>query len=133
MNDCELHQLLTDCPSLYHMAERGAWEGIRVNGLLSTSALLCLYGVRGTKRFQLESQRRSKIETLQSNGLPMAKLRDQLAMDDSGLKRCLKDGITPQCWYEIINSKIFFWLTKERLERLSAAIPIEMANEKCLS
>lgn len=119
MNDCELHQLLTNCPSLYHMAERGAWEGIRANGLLSTSALLCLYGVRGAKRFQLESQRRSEIVPLQSHGLPMAKLRDQLAMDDSDLKRCLRDGITPQSWYEIINSKVFFWLTKKRLEQFS--------------
>ena len=121
MNDCELHELLTNCPSLYHMAERGAWEGIRANGLLSTSALLCLYDVCGTRRFQLESQRRSEIVTLRSHGLPMAKLRDQLAMDDSDLERCLKDGITPQRWYEIINSRVFFWLTKKRLEKFSEA------------
>lgn len=121
MNEEEVEQLLTAYPRLYHMAERGAWEGIRQNGLLSTSALLDLYGVRGKARFALESARRDVIVPLQAPGLPVARLRDQCAMDDAGLKRCLQDGMTPQQWYECLNAKVFFWLTKERLDKLTNA------------
>jgi hypothetical protein len=36
----ELEELIADCPTLYHMAQRGSWESVKVRGLLSTSALL---------------------------------------------------------------------------------------------
>ena len=121
MNQEELDEVLADCPHLYHMAERGAWEGIRQNGLLSTSALLDLYGVHGARRFALESQRRKEIAPLQAPGLPVAKLRDQCAMDDSGLDRCLEGGMVPRQWYERLNGMVFFWLKKSRLDRLSGA------------
>lgn len=121
MNEEELDELIEDCPLLYHMAERGAWEGIRENGLLSTSALLNLYGVCGERRIELESRRRNAIVTLQSGVLPIARLRDQLAMDNRGLERCLQDGMTPRQWYERLNSMVFFWLTEDRLCRLSGA------------
>ena len=121
MNEQELDSLLTDNPRLFHMAERGAWDGIRRHGLLSTSALLDLYDVRGKRRFALESERRDAIVPLRAPGLPRARLRDQLAMDDAGLRRCLQDGMCPKQWYECLNAKVFFWLTKERLDRLSGA------------
>ena len=121
MNQEELDEVLTDCPRLYHMAERGAWEGIRQNGLLSTSALLDLYGVQGADRFALESQRREAITRLRVPGLPVAKLRDQLAMDDNGLDRCLEGGMVPRQWYERLNGMVFFWLEKSRLDGLSGA------------
>lgn len=121
MNEEEMEQLLTTNPRLYHMAERGAWEGIKQNGLLSTSALLDLYGVRGKARFALESARRNEIETLRAPGLPVAKLRDQRAMNDARLAGCLQDGMTPQQWYECLNAKVFFWLTKGHLNRLTNA------------
>jgi hypothetical protein len=39
-------------------------------------------------------------------------------MDDKGLRRCLQDGLEPEDWYRILNSKVFFWLTRRRLTRL---------------
>lgn len=39
-------------------------------------------------------------------------------MDDKGLTRCLEDGLTPTDWYRLLNSKVFFWLTRKRLLRL---------------
>jgi hypothetical protein len=42
-------------------------------------------------------------------------------MDDKGLSRCLKDGLTPHAWYRLLNGKVFFWLTQERLLRLLKA------------
>ena len=132
MNEEDLDEVLTGNPRLFHMAERGAWEGIRRNGLLSTSALLDLYGLHGPARFALESERRDRIVPLCAPGLPVAKLRDQLAMDDTGLRRCLQDGMTPRQWYECLNAKVFFWLTRKRLDRLSGARPYRDGEREVL-
>ena len=132
MNEQQLDGVLANNPQLFHMAELGAWEGIRRNGLLSTSALLDLYEVHGGTRSELESERRSAIVPLQAPGLSGAKLRDQLAMDDAGLRRCLEDGMTPRQWYECLNAKVFFWLTQKRLDRLSGAKPYRSGEREVL-
>jgi hypothetical protein len=117
----ELDELLTDCPVLYHMAERGSWASIRSRGLLSTSALLDAYGISGARRVEIEAQRRPSSVTLHKDGFASAVVRDQLPMDDKGLERCLRDGISPSQWYRLLNSKVFFWLTRERLICLLSA------------
>ena len=121
MNQSELDELLEDCPRLFHMAASGAWNGIKEHGLLSTSSLLDLYKVGHEDRFALESRRRDATVKITAPGLDTAKIRDQLPMDDSGLRRCLPNTISPQQWYEFLNQKVFFWLTKKRLDRLSTA------------
>jgi len=114
----ELAELLTDCPTLYHMAERGSWQSIQKYGLLSTTALLDRYGISGMARERIESERRPTSIYLGSNDLGRAVVRDQLPMDDRGLERCLQDNLLPKDWYRILNGKAFFWLTQERLLRL---------------
>jgi hypothetical protein len=114
----ELKELLADCPTLYHMAQVGSWTSVETLGLLSTSALLDAYGVHGIKRTEIESQRRSSSIALGAPGRTRAVVRDQLPMDDKGLRRCLQDGLTPEAWYRLLNSKVFFWLTRDRLVRL---------------
>jgi hypothetical protein len=42
-------------------------------------------------------------------------------MSDAALRKCLQDGITPSGWYETLNAKVFFWLSRERLRRLLGA------------
>lgn len=118
MTDAELDELLTNCPKLYHMAAAGSWPGIKKRGLLSTTALLDLYGVSGTERRNIEAERRPKSVALSAKGLPKAFVRDQLPMDDKGLVRCLTDGLSPTMWYRLLNGRVFFWLTRERLLRL---------------
>ncbi|MGH6811069.1 MAG: DUF7002 family protein [Methylocella sp.] len=115
MTGDELEELLTDCPTLYHMAERGSWLSIHSRGLLSTSALLDTYGISGARRLEIEAERRPSSVTLRRHGLAPAVVRDQRPMDDKGLERCLLDGISPPQWYRLLNSKVFFWLTRERL------------------
>lgn len=117
----ELEELLTDCPTLYHMAEQGSWPSIRERGLLSTSALLDLYGIKGEQRLRIERQRRPVGVTLSATRLPDAVIRDQLPMDDRGLLRCLPKHMTPADWYQFLNGKVFFWLTQERLYTLLKA------------
>lgn len=118
MNKLELVELIEHCPVLYHMAERSSWDSIRSNGLLSTTALLDLYKYSGHARAAIEARRRSTSVILSRDDLAHATVRDQLPMDDNGLSRCLQDGITPEGWYRNLNSKVFFWLTRERLLRL---------------
>ena len=118
MTEAELRELLEDCPTLYHMAERQSWPAIREHGLLSTTALLDLYGITGTERRAIESQRPPISIPLEKLGLGRAVVRDQFPMDDKGLARCLQDGLSPTDWYQLLNGKVFFWLTRKRLLRL---------------
>lgn len=123
MTDDELAELIQDCPTLYHMAERGSWPSIRDHGLLSTSALLDLYGVTGNERDAIEGQRRPQGVVLQHPTLQPALVRDQKPLSDAGLAACLLDGLSPQDWYRLLNSRVYFWLTKDRLIRLLEARP----------
>lgn len=121
MTEEELEELIADCPTLYHMAERGSWASIKERGLLSTSALLDLYAVQEPQRSGIEKQHRPCGVELQADGLPRAVVRDQIPMSDAGLKRCLPEHLTPAGWYELLNAKAFFWLTEDRLHKLTAA------------
>lgn len=121
MTEEELNELIIDCPRAYHMAERGAWKGIRERGLLSTSALLDMYGMVGPARRAIEAERRAACIPVNAPGMPEAVIRDQLPMDDAGLRRCLPEEISPADWYQFLNRKVFFWLTEDRLWKLTGA------------
>lgn len=108
-------------PILYHMAEFGTWESIRKHGLLSTSALLDLFGIAEPERTNIEACRRKSSIEIDDTRNGKAVIRDQRPMSDSKLARCLKDGLTPGDWYRTLNSKVFFWLTEQRLVTLMGA------------
>lgn len=118
MTEAELDELQRDCPTLYHMAERGSWPSIRRYGLLSTSALLDLHGIRGAERDRLEACRRPVTATVRGLGLEPAMIRDQKPMDDPSLRRCLDPGLEPSDWYRLLNGRVFFWPSPARLRRL---------------
>ncbi|MEF2070182.1 DUF7002 family protein [Consotaella aegiceratis] len=119
----ELQELVEDCPVLYHMAARGSWPSIQEHGLLSTTALLDLFEIAGEAREAIESQRRREMAILVHPAFGKAVIRDQKPMDDRALQRCLSDGLTPRDWYELLNGRVFFWLTRSRLHRLLSAGP----------
>ena len=108
-------------PFLYHMAALGSWSGIKAQGLLSTSALLDLYGIQGSERIALERSHRPRSVILEHAAYASATIRDQKPMSDRGLQRALQDGLTPEQWYVMLNDKVFFWVTRGRLERLLGA------------
>lgn len=118
VSEAELAELLIDCPTLYHMAEHGSWPSIRKNGLLSTSALLDRFAIAGESREAIEARRRPLSVTLKCNGVGRAVVRDQFPMDHKGLIRCLENNLSPTDWYRLLNAKVFFWLTRDRLFRL---------------
>ena len=107
-------------PRLYHMAEAGTWESIRKHGLLSTSGLLDLFEIDGKERVRIESARRPESITISHPKHGTAIIRDQKPLRDSALNSCLTD-MTPRQWYEALNRRVFFWLTRQRLLTLLTA------------
>lgn len=105
-------------PRLYHMAEPGSWLSIKTHGLLSTTALLDLFEVRDNARKALESQRRPVSVTITHPRYGAAVVRDQKPMSDSALRKCLRDGLSPKDWYQLLNRFAFFWVDERRLKRL---------------
>lgn len=108
-------------PRLYHMAEAGSWPSIRQHGLLSTSSLLNLLEITGVARIPIESEHRPESVRIHHAVLGTAVVRDQKPMSDADLRRCLLGGMSPREWYELLNAKVFFWLTEGRLETLLGA------------
>lgn len=121
MTEGELEELIAHCPTLYHMAQRGSWPSIRERGLLSTTALLDLYGIHGEERARIESCHRPTSVKVAAQGLPEVIIRDQIPMSDAGLRRALPAHLQPADWYAILNSRVFFWLSEDRLHRLLTA------------
>jgi hypothetical protein len=113
--------LVTLYPRLYHMAHAGAWPNIERYGLLSTTALLDLFEINGTRREQLESSRRPKSEEIVHPTHGRALLRDQIPLNEKKLAKALEDGLTPAEWYRLLNRKVFFWGPESRLGILRGA------------
>ncbi len=116
----ETSELSRVYPRIYHMAHPEAWPSIVAHGLLSTSALLTLFEVTGTKRESIESARRPEEVTISHPVHGTAVIRDNKPISDSKLARCL-DGIDPLSYYRLLNQRVFFWPTEERLQRLLSA------------
>jgi hypothetical protein len=101
---------------VYHLAEASNWPFIRTEGLLSASKLMERAGLSAEQRTQLENTQRQEHTAL-PNGVHV---RDQRPMPPSALANCLQ-GMTPRQWYALINSRVFFWLDPDRLNRQRAA------------
>lgn len=95
----------------YHLADTENWPLIQRDGLLCANELIARAG--------LDSSRTYRDHNVQ---LPTgAWIRDQRPMPPAALARCLDPGLDPEDWYALVNSKVFFWLSRERLERHRAA------------
>ena len=99
--------------TLYHLTQIENWPSIEQHGLLSTQALLAVAGLSGKEREYVEHRHRAERVVL-PNGVIIS---DQKPMPPKALKPCLHD-VTPEQWYALLNSKVFFWLDTERLSRL---------------
>lgn len=102
------------------MAEDRSWESIVRFGLRSTMALLDLFQITGALRAAIESQRRPQSVPIQHAVHGSAVIRDQKPLSDRALVGCL-EGMIPADWYQLLNKRVFFWLTRARLSRLLQA------------
>ncbi len=119
-------------PRLFHMAHAGAWPGIQRHGLLSTSAILDLFEVRGSRRDALESERRSQSEEVLHPVHGRALLRDQKPLNEKKLVTALKDGLSARDWYRLLNQRVFFWGPEIRLGVLRGAREYEADRQTIL-
>ena len=117
----DLGKLIELYPRVYHMAECGAWDSIRARGLMSATAVLDHLAVGGGDRARYESEHRGEKMDVRAGDPSHIMLRDQKPMPEGRLIRALTDGTTPRQWYELINSKVFFWAEEKRLHGLLGA------------
>lgn len=106
-------------PVLFHMAAAGSWDSIRYHGLLSTSCLVDLYAPPPSVRRNILEGVRHRSYTLQAAGRPDATVRDQLPL--KFLPSCLLPGVSVQDFLDELNTRVFFHVSRDRLERLLSA------------
>lgn len=115
----DLSVLVSRYPALYHMAEDGTWPSIRERGLLSTQALVDLLGPDDENRARiLDVVRRNSVE-LEDPDYGRIRIRDQRPL--KFLDQVLAPSTSRQQFLDALNSRVFFWLTAERLQRLLGA------------
>ncbi|HWF50283.1 MAG TPA: hypothetical protein VG294_06520 [Solirubrobacteraceae bacterium] len=105
---------------LYHMAEAGSWESVKRHGLLSTRALLDLFGISGAQRDAIEAARRPRSVPIHHPEHGTAWIRDNKPINETVLRRTLT-GMSEPDWYRTLNGRVFFWLSERRLEKLRNA------------
>jgi len=109
-------------PRLYHMAEEGSWPSIRKRGLLSTTALLDLFELRGEPRAAIDARRRDRSVAIHHPAHGTAWVRDNLPVNETVLRRTLV-GMTEEQYYRTLNGRVFFWVSTRRLDKLRNAPP----------
>jgi len=100
-------------PTLYHLTFASNLEGIRKHGLLSANALADLHAFSPEEREATLLTRRRCNQDLHG-----VTLRDQQAAPEAKMKSCLVKITIPE-WLSLLNSKIFFFLSKEKALRFA--------------
>lgn len=113
-------QFISHYPRLYHMAEADTWASIKRYGLLSTSALLDLFQITGSRRLAIETTHRPESVVISDPQMGSVVIRDQKPLKESTLANCLC-GTTPAGWYRLLNGMVFFWVTEQRVCTLLGA------------
>ena len=101
-------------PRLYHLTFASNLESLRTHGLHSSASLADLYQFSPEERDACLTQRRRCLQDLHG-----VTLRDQLTAPESKMKTCLV-GVSIPDWLALLNSKIFFSVTRDRVDRLLA-------------
>lgn len=98
----------------YHLVDLRNWKSIQARGLLSTQRLVALSSGADASLLRRHRPRGQYLDV-------GAHIRDQSPMPRSAIERALRSGVTPEDWFELLNSKVFFWLDLKRLNRHRAA------------
>jgi hypothetical protein len=119
MAGMDVEELIARHPRVFHTMSATAWPSVQRHGLLSTHRLIGLYGLDADERDRLLSTPRRQSTVLRAPGLPPAVIRDQKPM------KFISEKIDPQSslteYLTAINSRVFFWASPERLDRLRQA------------
>lgn len=97
----------------YHLTDADNWPSIERFGLLSTRELLALAGLPEEECERLGRRHRPAKAML----APGITITDQRPMPSAALRRCLAEGASPESWYALLNSRVFFWFDPNSLDR----------------
>lgn len=115
----DVEELIARHPRVFHTMSATAWPSVQLHGLLSTQRLINLFGLDTAQRDRLLSAPRKQSTVLRAPGLPPAVIRDQKPM------KFIAEKIDPRSslveYLAAINSRVFFWASPERLDRLRQA------------
>jgi len=119
MTGMDIEELIARHPRVFHTMSATAWPSVQRHGLLSTQKLIDLFGLDAAERDRLLSAPRQQSTVLRAPGLPPAVIRDQKPM------KFVAEKIDPDSslseYLAAINSRVFFWASAERLDRLRQA------------
>ena len=76
--------------------------------------------VSGRCRAEIESEIRPRSVVVSREGFGRAVIRDQRPLNRANLEKIL-DGVSVQQYCRLLNDKTFFWVSRERLDRLLGA------------
>jgi hypothetical protein len=102
-------------PYLYHLTSKSNLPSIvSTKTLLSTSVLL---GQADDPSVNSHLRvRRKNILQIEIGGRPVL-IRDQRPLSEKALLKCLDGGLSPEDYYELLNDRVFLWVTLPRLSR----------------
>ncbi|MEU7613630.1 hypothetical protein [Micromonospora sp. NPDC049204] len=115
----DVEELIARHPQVFHTMSATAWPSVQQHGLLSTRQLIDLFGLDAGERERLLSAPRQQSTVLRAPGRPPSVIRDQKPM------KFIAEKIDPDSslaeYLAAINSRVFFWASAERLDRLRQA------------
>lgn len=97
---------------IFHVVEAQNWTAVQRDGLLSAHALAA--------RARRLGHPTDDDGAYRPRGLALGDgsyLRDQAPMPPAALARCLDPGLSPEAWYALVNTGIYFWASEERMRR----------------
>jgi hypothetical protein len=115
----DVEELMARHPRVFHTMSATAWPSVQRHGLLSTQKLINLFGLDAAERDRLLNAPRQQSPVLRAPGLPPAIIRDQKPMKFIAEKIDPDSSLTE--YLAAINSRVFFWASPERLDRLRQA------------
>ena len=104
-------------PRLYHVTAAGSADLIVSGGLLSALQLLDRFEADPETR-QQATARRIRCITLRHPTYGTATITDNRPLIMASLARCL-DGMTPPEWLQLLNERVFFWVSEAGLATLA--------------
>ena len=119
MTVMDVEELIARHPRVFHTMSATAWPSVQRHGLLSTQQLIDLFDLDTAERDRLLRAPRKQSTVLRAPGLPPAVIRDQKPMKFVAEKIDPSSSLTE--YLAAINSRVFFWASAERLDRLRQA------------
>lgn len=109
----EKQALINSIPYIYHLTDRNNLRFVKTEGVLY-STLTLIERSTTLNKDELSTIRRDGHTVLNVNGVKVS-IRDQRPLN-AALNKCLEGNCTREDYIRLLNSRVFFWATLERLQ-----------------